>query len=281
MAAVELRTAGAIPYREALPAGEPRGDPVLLVHGFPESSRMWVDLMEALAAAGRRCVAPDLFCLGDSRDPGPATFERNREALAALHGDLGLRRVALVVHDWGGFVGLAWACEHPDLVAALVISDTGFFADGRWHGIAKAIRAEGGEQLVEALDRDGFAGLLRADGAPFTDADVDAYWRPFAEGRARQATVEFYRSMDFEKLAPYEGRLGELGAPTLLLWGAEDRFAPIGGAHRLRKRIPDARLVALEGAGHFVFEQRAERCIDEVARFLAVDAAGAERRPTL
>jgi haloalkane dehalogenase len=263
-----LRTDGSVPYREAPAPGTESGDPVLFLHGFPESSLMWVALMRALSEAGRRCIAPDLFCLGDSDDPGPATFERNVEAVAALHEELGLGPVAVVVHDWGGFVGLAWAASNPESVSALVISDTGFFSDGRWHGIAEAMRGDQGEELIGALDREGFAGLLSADGAEFSDEDVDAYWRPFADGRGREATLEFYRSMDFEKLAPYEHELGALGVPTLLLWGADDKFAPIGGAHRFKKRIPGAELVALEGVGHFVFDQERGATTAEVVRFL-------------
>jgi haloalkane dehalogenase len=255
-------------YRETTPAGEQSGDPVILVHGFPESSRMWEPLMNALSAQGRRCVAPDLYCLGDSDDPGPATFERNLEALGALHDELGLGRVAIVVHDWGGFIGLAWACEHQDLVSALVISDAGFFSDGKWHGMAEAMRSPQGEEIVAGLDRDGFAGLIRADGATFSEEDVDAYWRPFADGRGREATLEFYRSMDFEKLAPYDGKLAELGVPTLLVWGADDQFAPLAGARRFEREIPGARLAAFEGAGHFVFDQEPERTTREVCDFL-------------
>jgi haloalkane dehalogenase len=241
---------------------------VLLLHGFPESSRMWRGLIEGLAERGRRALAPDLYCLGESDDPGPATFERNLEAVDELVTELGLARVDLVVHDWGGFIGLAWACEHPQLVGSLVISSTGFFSDGRWHGVAEAVRAPGGEQLLEALDREGFAGLLRSDGAPFSEADVDAYWRPFAKGRARRAAVEFYRSMDFEKLGPYEGKLAAIGAPTLLLWGADDKFAPISGAHRFEREIPGSRLVALQGIGHFVIDQAPSRCREEMTAFL-------------
>ena len=61
-----------------------------------------------------------------------------------------------VVHDWGGLIGLRWACEQPAAVQALVISSTGFFPDGKWHGMAKALRTPGeGEALVDGLDRDG------------------------------------------------------------------------------------------------------------------------------
>ena len=265
MAEIELRRAGDLAYREAAPEGEPSGAAVVCVHGFPESSRMWVRLIEALAGAGRRCTAPDLYGLGDSADEGPATFEHNLEAFGQFVTARDLGRVALVVHDWGGFIGLAWACENPDAVDALVISDTGFFADGKWHGVAQAVRSEQGEELVGALDRDGFAGLL---GDPFSDADVDAYWAPFESGRGRRATLEFYRSMDFAKLEPWQGKLGELGVPTLLLWGADDPFAPLAGARRFEREIPGAQLVAIEGAGHFIFDQERERCAREVVAFL-------------
>ena len=72
--------------------------------------------------------------------------------------------------------------------------------------------------------------------------------------------------MDFEKLAPYEGKLAELGVPTLLVWGADDQFAPLAGAHRFEREIPGARLAAFEGAGHFVFDQEPERTTREVVR---------------
>ena len=207
MAAVELRHAGPLAYREALPAGEASGPAVVLVHGFPESSLMWEPLMERLAAAGRRCVAPDLYNLGDSQETGPATFERSLEAFTGLMDDLDLGEVAVVVHDWGGFIGLAWSCDHPDQVKALVISDTGFFSDGRWHGMADTIRGPEGEAIVEGLDREGFGAMLNGDGNAFSQEVLDAYWEPFEEGRGRRATLDFYRSLDFKKLAPWDGKL--------------------------------------------------------------------------
>ena len=269
MAAVELNRGGPVAWREARPDGAPTGDAVVCLHGFPESSHMWSGLLEALAGAGRRALAPDLYALGDSADFGPATFENSLARFGEWIEERALGRVAIVVHDWGGFVGLAWACEHPDRVAALVISDAGFFADGKWHGMAEAMRSDQGEALVGGLERDGFGAMLNAGGQVFDDAAIDAYWAPFADaGRGQRATLEFYRSMDFEKLAPWQGKLGELGAPTLLLWGADDPFAPLAGAHRFEREIPGARLVAIEGAGHFVIDEQPERCIAEITGFL-------------
>lgn len=252
-------------WREAQPA-EQAGPAVLLVHGFPESSLMWEPLMGRLAAAGRFCVAPDLYGLGDSPDTGPATFERNVEALTTFVEERRLGPVVLVVHDWGGFVGLAWACEHPGLVEALVISDTGFFADGHWHGLAEAIRGPEGEALVALLDRPGFGELLKG----LDDAAVDAYWRPFETGAGQRAALDFYRSMDFAKLAPYEGRLAGLAVPTLVLWGAEDAFASVKAAHRFHREIAGSELLVVQGAGHFVFDEEPARCIGEVTRFLGL-----------
>ena len=97
--------------------------------------------------------------------------------------ELELERIVLVVHDWGGFVGLAWACDHPERIAALVISDTGFFSDGKWHGMAEAIRGDDGEAIVDAMDRDGFAALLGSFGDAFDEDDIAAYWAPYEEGR--------------------------------------------------------------------------------------------------
>ena len=268
MASVELRHAGPLAYREALPAGEASGASVVLVHGFPESSLMWEPLMERLTAAGRRCIAPDLYNLGDSRETGPATFERNMVVFTALMDDLDLGEVVLVVHDWGGFIGLAWACDHPSQVQALVISDTGFFSDGRWHGMADAMRGPEGEAIVEGLNRDGFGALLNGEGNAFPDAVLAAYWRPFEEGRGRRATLDFYRSMDFEKFAPWDGKLAAIPAPALIIWGAEDPFATMAAAKRFDRELPDSELVALEGVGHFVWDEEPERCADEVMRFL-------------
>ncbi len=267
MGTVELHTGSGLAYRVAL-ADSAEGDPVVHLHGFPESSLMWVPLMRALAGVGRSSLAPDLYGLGDSVAEGPVSFERTLDDFTAFMEEHGSGPVALVVHDWGGFIGLAWACDHPERVSALVISNTGFFSDGRWHGPAEAIRGENGETIVSAIERPGFATALNAAGDAFDDEAIDAYWRPFEDGRGQSATLGFYRSMDMEKLAPWEGKLAELGVPTLLVWGAEDEFAPISGAHRFQREIPGAELVALEGIGHFVFDQAAERSTAEVLRFL-------------
>jgi haloalkane dehalogenase len=229
---------------------------------------MWRGLMPALADAGWRAVAPDLAGFGDSEADPPGTWERHVESVERFRGELGVERCVPVVHDWGGLIGLRWACEHPDAVAALVISSTGFFPDGKWHGMASALRTPGtGEELVDGLDRDGFAAVLRSASPGIGDDAIDEYWKAFADATRRRGQLELYRSGDFEKLAGY--RLADLGVPTLLLWGEGDEFAPVAGAHRFERDLPDTELVVIEGAGHFVWEDSPERCAEAVTGFLA------------
>jgi haloalkane dehalogenase len=184
-----------------------------------------------------------------------------------FHREQELGEVVLVVHDWGGLIGLRWACEHPELIRAMVISNTGFFADGKWHGMAEAMRTPGqGEQLVDGLDRDGFAGMLRVVSPGLDDRSVDEYFKAYASPERRRGQLEMYRSGEFSELEDYD--LAAVGAPALVLWGEDDPFAPLAGAHRFAKELPDSELVVIGGAKHFVFDDEPEQCSAAVVSFL-------------
>lgn len=269
MGSDDVRSGSRLAYREAAPAEEAGKAPVVAVHGFPESSYMWRGLLPAVAANGRRAIAPDLLGYGDSEADPPATWERHVEALGELIDELGLERIVLIVHDWGGLIALRWACENPERVAGLAISATGFFPDGRWHGMAEGLRTEGqGEQMLGALDREAFGGLMAASSEGFDTATVDEYFKAFSTPERRAGILEMYRSGDFAKLEPYEGKLAAIEVPSLLLWGEDDAFAPVGGAHRFAKQLHDARLEVIAGAGHFVFADEPERSVELVCDWL-------------
>jgi haloalkane dehalogenase len=254
-------------YRESLPVQEPLGT-VLCLHGYPESSYMWRHLLEAVADAGWQAVAPDLPGYGDSPYAGSGTWQAHVDAVDTFHREQELGEVVLVMHDWGGLIGLRWACEHPDLVRALVISDTGFFADGKWHGMADALRTPGqGEQLVDGLDRDGFAGMLRAVSPDMDDRSVNEYFKAYGSEERRRGQLELYRSGDFSELQQYD--LGAtVRAPALLLWGEDDPFAPVSGARRFERELEHARLHVVPGAGHFVYDDEPAACSEAVVAFL-------------
>jgi haloalkane dehalogenase len=249
--------AAGMAYREA---GDPAAPAVLLVHGYPESSYMWRHAMEALAVAGWRAVAPDLAGYGDSEPPEePGTWEHHVEALERFRSELGLDDVVLVTHDWGVMIGLRWACDNPGAARALVISDGGFFADRRWHDFANTLRTEGeGERLVEGFTREGVEALMGQLSSGMGPDAVAEYWKGFADARRRRGHLELYRSGDFSKLEPYEGCLAGLGVPTLVLWGADDRFSSARMADRFVDEIPGAERVVFDGAGHFIWEDEPE-----------------------
>src|SRR3954468_3333148 len=262
-------------HREAGTPGDPA---VLLVHGYPESSYMWRDVLPALAAAGFHALAPDLPGYGDSAADPPGTWERHVEALERFRAQHDLDTLSLGVHDWGGLIGLRWACDHAGVTDALVISDSGFFSDGKWRGPGEILRTEGqGEQFVEGVDREGFGAMLGAVSSGITPDAADEYFKAFADADRRRGQLELYRSGDFEKLEPHEGRLGELGVPTLLLWGADDFAAPVAGAHRFADEIPGAEVVVLEGTGHFVVDDAPGRYAEELVRFLTKASRGTAR----
>ena len=269
MSAIRAARAAGLAYREALPEPDSRAHAVLCLHGFPETSLMWTGVLDAAARAGYRALAPDLPGSGGSPPAAPNTWEQLVAAVDGFADEVGLPPAILVVHDWGGLVGLRWACEHPERVAALVIAGSGFFADGKWHGMASALRAEGtGEEMLAALDRGSFGAMMKAVSPRMSEAAIDDYWRSLGTETGRRAILEMYRSGDFEKLAPHEGALDRLGAPTLILWGEDDEFAPLAGAYRFQREIPGAELRVIGGAGHFLFSDAPEESVAAVEAFL-------------
>jgi haloalkane dehalogenase len=258
--------AAAMAYREA---GDPAGPVVLFVHGYPESSYMWRHALAAVAGAGWRGIAPDLPGFGDSpAGSAPGTWEEHMASLERFRLELELDRVVLVTHDWGVPIGLRWACDHEGAARALVISDGGFFADRRWHDLANVMRTPGeGERLMEQMDREAFGAFLR-QASSFGDDALDEYWKGGGTLELRLRHLELYRSGDFSKLEPYGGCLAALGLPTLVLWGAQDRFASVRMAARFGDELPGSEVRVFDDAGHFVWEDEPEGTCSALVDFL-------------
>lgn len=231
------------------------GDAVLYLHGFPSSSYLWRHVMDEVAP-GYRAIAPDLPSFGDSALNGPHTWERFVSWTDHFVDHMGIAPVHLGVHDWGGLIGLAWASLHPDKVRSLLITDTSFRAADRWHAAAVQWRTPGvGESLIVEMTKDGFGNFLGMI-APLDETTVTEYWKGLSTPERRAAKLELYRSLDFEMLAPLEPKLPE-AAPgrVLVVWGDQDPVLPTKGALRFG-RVLGAEVKIIEGAGHFLQEQR-------------------------
>ena len=132
---------------------EGEGAPVLLLHGEPTSSYLWRNVIPPLVAHGYRAIAPDLIGFGRSDKPEDAgwySYDRHVASIEQLVDALDLEGITLVVHDWGGPIGLRFAVEHEELVDRLVILDTGI-GGGRppseaWLRFREALRSVGGDR---------------------------------------------------------------------------------------------------------------------------------------
>jgi haloalkane dehalogenase len=110
--------------------------------------------------------------------------------------------------------------------------------------------------------------FMRQVSRGLSDEAIAEFFKSYSEPERRRAALDLYRSGDFAKLEPYDGRLAALGVRALIVWGAKDEFAPIGGAYRFKKQLPNARLVVLEDAGHYVMEDEPEKVGAELRSFL-------------
>lgn len=256
---------------------EGQGRPVILLHGFPDTSRLWRGQVAALTAAGFRCIAPDLRGRGRTERPaGVAEY-----GLATMVGDvtgildaLEIERAAVVGHDWGA--ALAWlvASLAPDRVDRLVAISVGFpGAAGRpqfpelkqaWYRIL--IQFEGvAEDLFQQDDGYLAREFLRGQG------DFEDYLAVFADREALTAGFNWYRAnLPVERLLTPIPGLPPVQADTLAIFGTADDYVSERTLTASQAKVAGAwRYERLEGVGHFVPLEAPGRLNELLLEFLA------------
>ncbi|MGV1048274.1 MAG: alpha/beta fold hydrolase, partial [Solirubrobacterales bacterium] len=218
----------------------------------------WGALIGALGARGRRALAVDLPDFGET--VAPPGFEHTTAGYAAFLGQalaaLGVERVDLVLHDFGGPIGLAWAADNLDSIASVTLIDTGILPGYRWHRLARIWRTPVlGELFQATATRGAFRFLVnrgepRGLPRPFVEAMYDHYDR-----RTRRAVLKLYRATD--ELGAAAAELTALVAPrdipALVIWGEHDAYLPASFAARQRDAFPSADVHVLPASGHFPF----------------------------
>ena len=252
------------------------GAPVLLLHGEPTWSFLWRRLVPRLTAAGRRAIAPDLIGFGRSDKPTDAasySYDRHVESVRRLVNALDLRDLTLVVHDWGGPIGLRLAVDDEERVERLVILDTGIGA-GRapsetWLRFRAVVRHVGAGldigRLVEAGTSRGLDDDVRA-----------AYDAPFPTPESKAGALAFPELVPTEPDHPstvamnrVRDALRSWKKPALVVWGAEDAVLPASVAEGFVELIPGAvGPVLVPGAGHFLQEDSPDELAEAVLGFL-------------
>jgi len=255
-----------------LEGGRPESDEaVVFVHGNPGSSRDWTRLATAVAAFGR-VVALDMPGFGGAdKPPGfEYTVRGYARHLAGALAGLHIRRAHLVLHDFGGPWGLAWAATHPNEFATATLIDTGVLSGYRWHYLARIWRTPLlGELFQATATRRGFHLLLKHGnprGLPreFVDQMFDDYDRG-----TRRAVLKLYRATsDPGRMEEMAQALRPLARPALVVWGKHDPYIPVRYAERQREVFPSAKVVVLERSGHWPFADDPDAVAQAVLPFL-------------
>ena len=253
---------------------EGEGDPVVCFHGEPTWAYLYRKMLPPLVAGGRRVVCPDFAGFGRSDKPterGWYTYDRHVEYVSALLAGLDLRGATVVVQDWGGPIGLRWAVENSDRVARLVILNTGLFT-GRVSKGFMAWRdfAEKNPDLPVGMVLQG------ATTTDLPDEVVAAYEAPFPTPESKAGAAQFPLIVPVEEGAPgasemraVSDALSRWDKPCLVAFSDSDPVFPFPRAGQVFvDMVPGAtEQVPVEGAAHFLQEDRGELIAGEILRF--------------
>jgi len=258
------------------------GDPIVFLHGNPTSSYLWRNVIPQLAGRGR-CLAPDLIGMGRS---GKVPSGRYRLAdhvryLDAWFEALDLRRVTLVVHDWGSALGFHWARRHPERVKALVYMEAivRSVAWAEWPEAARkifqALRTPAGEEMILAknvfVERILPASVLRG----LAPEEMERYREPFREpGESRRPTLTWPREIPIDGepadvsalVNEYAAWLARSPLPKLFV-NANPGSILVGAQRQFCREWPNQQEVTVKGS-HFLQEDSPVEIGQAIARFL-------------
>jgi pimeloyl-ACP methyl ester carboxylesterase len=258
------------PVIEAGPEGA--AEAVLFVHGNPGSATDWTALVDAVGPLAR-AVALDMPGFGKAQKPRdwPYHVGSYAEFLEGARSELGLERVHLVVHDFGGPFGLFWGLQHPEAWASVTLINVGILPGYRWHKMARRWRTPVLGELVQAwIPRSAWrSAMQRNNPKGLPPAFVDKMYDDYDRG-TRRAVLKLYRATpDPGNAAELVGEaIAKLHKPALVVWGAKDPFIGVEYAERQREFFDVRDLVILQESGHWPFQDDPERVERALLAFL-------------
>ncbi len=260
------------------------GAPIVFVHGTPTWSFLYRHLIADLSR-DHRCIAPDQLGFGLSDKPTTADYRPQAHArrLGALLDALDLRDITLVVHDYGGPIGVGAALERPGLVGRLVVFNSWMWSFAQHPTAYRASAVLGGRLgrlLYERLNFSARAILPVAygDRTKLTPAIHRHYLRPQETPQQRQALWVLAREIRqseafFDSLWARRAAIAAL--PCAIVWGLKDPALPLSYLARWRELFPAASVVSFADAGHFVPEEQPQASIAAIRQLLATATGSA------
>ena len=278
----------------------PRQAPtVVMLHGNPTWSFFYRDVVSALSAT-HRCIVPDHIGMGLSDKPPDSqyayTLSRRVSDLETLLDHVGARDdLTLILHDWGGMIGMAYAVDHPARIGRLVVLNTAAFhmPDGKRIPLSLWLcrNTRLGAFLVRRFNAFARGAARYAVAAGRLPPDVRrAYLRPYDSWANRIATVRFVQDVPlkpgdrtFDQVSAVESKLGLFrDTPTLVCWGKKDFVFDDPFLRQWRIFFPHARVHTFHDAGHYLLEDAGDRVIPLIREFISArpSAASKERQET-
>ncbi len=263
---------------------EGKGPPVVFLHGEPTWSFLWRKVIPPIRDAGYRCIAPDLPGFGRSDKPIDVewyTYDRHTASVAALFAELKLQDATIVVHDWGGPIGLRVAVEHPDRVGRMVVLDSGLFTGHQkmsesWMAFREL--AQRSEDLpVSFLIR---AGCRMAPPANVIAAYEAPFPTPASKAGARAFPLILPTTPQMEGAAIGQRLLVTLGSdprPKLIIWGEDDAILPLEAGWRFARAIGAEVDHVIKGVGHYLQEDAGHQIGRMIVRWLKAYAPSGKR----
>jgi pimeloyl-ACP methyl ester carboxylesterase len=253
-----------------------KGEPVLLLHGYPQCASCWRHQIPALAAR-YRVIAADWPGFGRSAPPdSPATYDAEVERIGRLADSFGLDRFNLVAHDYGGFLGLGYVLRHPDRIIRLALLNTRAHNIFRpWFYRFSLSQHWAAAHLPALVRRLPLRRLHHLALRPyrrlgcFDDALEDEYLGWMDTPRGRRTFVEFFANYHVPAVPELGAGLGRIDCPTAVIWGDRDRYIPFATARELAERIPGASLTRLTGGDHYIMEERPDEVTAALLKLLA------------
>jgi len=253
-----------------------QGPTLLLLHGLGASTFTWRHILPALAR-DHRVIALDLMGFGRSEKLLDRQYSAADQAalVAAFIRKRGLTSVTLIGHSFGGTVALLTALEfkrEPDRIARLVVIDAPALKQN-FSDVAALLRAPGlTKMIMNAASPEFIAQLLlnfaRAPGQHASEADVRGYAAPFYDLGSRHAFIATAQAiLDANKLG-MGARYRAIQQPTLLVWCRRDRVVPLATGRRLKRLLPNARLVILKKCNHLPQDEVPKALLAKLRSFL-------------
>ena len=250
-------------------SGRP-GEAVVFVHGNPDAGNDWIPLMDRIADFAT-VIAPDMPGFGgaDMRADQDYTLGGYAAHLGGVIDQLGIQRVHLVAHDFGGPFAFTWAAANPDRVASVTMINTGVLLDYRWHRMAKLWRTPVlGELVQRASTREVARFILRHDNPGLSDSWVDQIAGHLMPKGTKRAVLRLYRSTRARDMDELVEPLRAADLDALVVFGDADVYIPAAQAERQRRPFPRVRVEILPGVGHWAWLEQPDRVAEFVVPFL-------------